>query len=242
MSEPVQSVVRAFLLLQSLASAEGPLALADMASRVGLPKSTTRRLLATLEYVDAVARGPERGTYIPGPALATLGHRVPWAGLAALATPYLRDAVALTGEDATLAVLDRGAVVYIAQLAGPNPIQVPDGTGIRLDPHEVSSGLVLMADWPNERIEAYCRGRDVDVADVRAKVNSVRSDGYVWHVDRWVEGISAVAAPVRDGDGSTVAALGAFGPSYRFPGDLAPDGIGRDMAALAGRLSDLAHG
>lgn len=241
MSEPVQSVLRAFALLQSLASAPEPMPLADLARTVDLPKSTARRLLATLEHVDAVARGPEHGTYVPGPALAGLGQRVPSAGLAAVATPYLRDVVALTGEDATLAVLDGGAVVYVAQMAGPNPIQVPDGTGIRLAPHEVSSGLILMADWGDDRIDAYCRRPDVDEVDVRTKVQLARRDGYVWHIDQWVEGISAVAAPVRDGDGRVVAALGAFGPSYRFPGDLSLASVGNQLVELAGRLSALAR-
>ncbi len=241
MSEPVQSVVRAFALLQRLASSAEPVSLADLASRVDLPKSTTRRLLATLEYVDVVARGAERGTYVPGPALAVLAQRVPFSGLAAVATPYLRDVVDLTGEDATLAVVDGGAVIYVAQLGGPNPIQVPDGTGIRFAPHEVSSGLVLMADWPDEHIHAYCRSQVVDEADVWSKLESVRNNGYVWHIDRWVDGISAVAAPVRDGAGQAVAALGAFGPSYRFPGDRDPARLGRDVAALAKRLSELAR-
>lgn len=234
-------MVRAFELLRLLSAEDEAVPLSALASRAALPKSTARRLLATLESMHAVEQGVTPGTYVSGPGLAAIGGTAGSRRVVhAIAIPFLSDVVALTGEDATLAVLDQDSVVFTEQRGGPHPIQVPDGTGSRFPPHTVSSGFALMSGWSDARIERYVRdhgGGDLDPDLLRGKIDEARTRGYVWHIDGWVEGVSAVAAPVLDGGGDVVASLGAFGPTYRFPGDRHRDQLGRSMARIASQLS-----
>jgi DNA-binding IclR family transcriptional regulator len=231
-AENVQSVVRAFALVRALALASEPVGLGDLALQVALPKSTARRLLVTLETIGVVDRGPEPGTYLAGAgltALAGTGHGI--GSLHALAGPFLRDIVELFAEDATLAIVDGTSVLFTEQVVGPNPIQVPDGTGMRYPLHTVASGYVFIA--------TYSRGVGAEGDLIVEKVGQARELGYAWH-DGWVDGITAVAAPVRT-ETDVVGTIGAFGPSYRFPGERLRADIGEAILLVAARLSQLLH-
>lgn len=236
MSGHVQSVIRAFDLMRVLAGSETSISLAELAAETSLPKSTTRRMLATLESVGAVARGLDAGTYRIGSGLSLMGATGS-SGLHAVAPVFVRDAMAFTGEAATIALLDQGSVIFTEQINGPNPIQVPESRGLRFPPHSVSSGLALMSGWGDEAILDYCEDPAVEMSDVTAKVREARRRGYLWHIDKWIDGISAVAAPVRGPTGQVTAALGCFGPSYRFPGDADREFIGHRLAGLARQLA-----
>ncbi|MDH3498849.1 MAG: IclR family transcriptional regulator [Acidimicrobiia bacterium] len=241
MSQPVQSVVRALDLLRAIAAARQPVSLAELAAATELPKSTTRRLLATLESADMVGRGTH-GHYTTGPGLAALGAPTGGVNVGSVAAPFLRDVVELLGEDAPLAVMEDDSLVYLAQVPGPNPIQVPDGAGLRFAPHDVSSGLALMAEWSDDVISEYCTKQMLSADttnDVHAKVTAGRTRVYVWHIDRWVDGVSAVAAPIRNPTGAHLAAIGAFGPSYRFPGTRDRAQLGDALVQIADRCSRL---
>ncbi len=83
----VKSVERAIALLSRVAHSPG--GLVDLADATGMPTSTTARLLATLEDLDALRRSDE-GVYRIGPTVAVLA--VPDAGEPSrrdIAFPYL---------------------------------------------------------------------------------------------------------------------------------------------------------
>ncbi|HAP76315.1 MAG TPA: IclR family transcriptional regulator, partial [Acidimicrobiaceae bacterium] len=66
----VQSIERAFAVLRSLAG--GPAGVTEIADRVGLPKSTVARLLATLAEIGAVEQLGAGSQYRIGAAMAEL--------------------------------------------------------------------------------------------------------------------------------------------------------------------------
>jgi DNA-binding IclR family transcriptional regulator len=227
----VQSVERAFSVLHSVAA--GTNGLTAIADGVGLPKSTVSRLLQTLEELEAVERlhGPRwrigRGVV----ALASGASGV--ASLVAVARPYLADLVRDVGEDAGLSVADGFEVLYVDQVEADNPVQVRDWTGTRAPMHAVPSGIVLLADWPAAAVEAYVAHglarltpRTLATAGVLAsRLAEAREHGYAWGREEFAEGISSVAAAIRDHRGRAVGAVHV--PSYRFP----LDGDGEQVAA-----------
>jgi IclR family pca regulon transcriptional regulator len=91
--------------------------------------------------------------------------------------------------------------------------------------HAIPSGLVLLAEWPLDALDAYMSGELValtsrtvtDPGDLRARLAEVRERGYAWGLEEFAEGIDSVAAPIRDGRGKAIAAIHVHGPSYRFP-------------------------
>ena len=152
----VQSIRRAFALLQHLASEE--MGVTELAEAVDLPKSTVARLLKTLEADGAVEQSADSGRYRIGPALAVLaGSTVRAADLVARVRPHLTVLANETSEDAGLSVPDGYRVHYIDQVDSDNAVQVRDWTGETVPMHVVPSGLVMLAHWPEEAIERYLR-------------------------------------------------------------------------------------
>ena len=50
---------------------------------------------------------------------------------------------------------DGNEIVYVDQVESDNPVQVRNWTGTRAPMHAVPSGLVLLAEWPEEALSAY---------------------------------------------------------------------------------------
>ena len=83
----------------------------------------------------------------------------------------------------------------------------------------------------------------VDETSLQHRLAEARSAGFAWGREEFAEGISSVAAPVRDDRGKAIAALHVHGPSYRFPARGAEQGIAAlvaEAAAVVGRELSLA--
>jgi IclR family pca regulon transcriptional regulator len=196
-----------------------------LAEQLELPKSTVARLLSSLEGLGAVVRVGGR-RFAVGPGIETLVAPAPLErSLAKLARPELARLVESLGEDAGLALPDGHELHYVVHVECERPVQVRDWTGTRAPLHAVPSGLVLLADWPEDAIAAYAADglaaltpqTVVDPEQLRARLDDVRRSGYAWGLEEFAEGINSVAAPLRDAQGHAVAAIHVHGPAYRFP-------------------------
>jgi DNA-binding IclR family transcriptional regulator len=235
----VQSLERAFAILDEIARhSAGVTAIAE---RVQLPKSTVARLLATLEAVGAVERF-EGTRWRIGPGVAALSSAVsPERNLVAVARPVLAGLVAELGEDAGLGLPDGNGILYVDQVESDNPVQVRNWSGIRAPMHAVPSGLVLLAEWPEDALTAYLgaklaaltRRTVTDASRLRARLAKIRKLGYAWGLEEFAEGIDSVAAPVRDARGKAIAAIHVHGPAYRFPPRGEEDRIARRVMEAA---------
>lgn len=241
----VQSVARAFAILDAVA--ERPAGVTAVAERLDLPKSTVARLLGSLETLGAVERLDGRRWQV-GPGLRALTDAMsPARSLAALVRPELAALVRSVGEDAGLALPDGNDVLYSDQVECDHPVQVRDWTGTRAPMHAVPSGLVLLADWPEDALDGYVEGglvaltprTVVDPSQLRDRLEHVRRDGYAWGHEEFVAGIDSVAAPVRDARGHAVAAIHAHGPSYRFPARGDEERVAQEVVASAAAISRL---
>lgn len=240
----VESVARAIRIVEALAQL--PAGLSETARRVGLPKSTVARLLATLEEMEAVERDEDGRIYRLGPIVQRLSSAAGGpAQLTAFARPYLDELTALTGEAAGISIPDGFKVHYVDQTEAEHPVQVRDWAGELIPMHVVPSGLVIMAHWPEQQIARYL-SRDLErmtpntVTDpdrIRERLTAVRAQGYTWVYEEFVEGINSVAAAVLERSGLIAAAIHVHGPAYRFPGDNDPDSIGEAVADTAYQLS-----
>ena len=239
----VQSLERAFAILDEVA--QRPAGVTAIAERVRLPKSTVARLLATLEDVDAVERF-DGARWRIGPGVAALTATVsPARSLISIARPFLADLVAELGEDAGLGLPDGNEILYVDQVESDNPVQVRDWTGTRAPMHAVPSGLVLLAEWPEDALDAYLGGElaaltrhtVTDAAVLRARLAEVREAGFAWGLEEFAEGIDSVAAPIRDARGKAIAAIHVHGPSYRFPRASRERGVAGTVVRAAGSIS-----
>ncbi len=240
----MQSIERAFTLLRALAA--GPAGITDLSERTELPKSTVARILSALEREQAVEQDETGGDYRLGQSLGDLaGASAPGRNLIAAARPHLWDLTEITGETSGLSILDRGAVLYLDHYESTEEVQVRSWTGERVAPHLVPSGLVMLADKPESYLSSLLRKplertTDASVTDpdkLRARLDEIREQGYVWVFAEFDESINSVAAGVSDHSGSVVAALHVHGPAYRFPPEDRIDEFGHLVRDAGARLS-----
>lgn len=244
----VQSVGRAFEVLEAVAGETT--GVTTIARRAGLPKSTTARLLETLEELGAVER-VDGTSWRLGHRVSALAAGVPASrSLAALAQPLLADLAAQLGEDAGLSLPDGFDMHYVGQADADNPVQVRDWTDTRAPMHTVPSGLVLLAEWSEDALDAYvarglARLTPSTVADRRTldrRLREARAAGCAWGREEFAEGITSVAAPLRDAAGRAIAAVHVHGPSYRFPAPGAEASVEAAVVAAAQALGATAFG
>ncbi|RJG41686.1 IclR family transcriptional regulator C-terminal domain-containing protein [Mesorhizobium sp. DCY119] len=89
-------------------------------------------------------------------------------------------------------------------------------------PHQVASGLVMLADFAPQDLEDINRGQvpPDQWSGILAATEGARADGYYVNLNGVVEGAAGIAAPVRDAHGRTVAAINISGPRDRIIADL----------------------
>lgn len=220
----VQSIERAFTVLRALAV--GPAGVTELADRVELPKSTVARLLNALESENAVTQDEIGGEYRLGEGLLDIaGAAQPGRNLVATARPHLLELTERTGETAGISVPDGRNMYYLDHADAEAEIQVRDWTGEHCPIHAVPSGLVVMAYWPEKKVDALLRSdlarttswTVTDPDEIRARLEQIRSLGYAWGYEEFAEGINSVAAPIFESDGTVEAAVHVHGPAYRFP-------------------------
>jgi DNA-binding IclR family transcriptional regulator len=240
----VQSVERAFAVLRCLAG--GPAGVSEIAERIGLPKSTVSRLLATLQSLQAVEQLSTGGEYRVAALLREIAAgAAQGTDLIAVARPHLAELVAGLGETAGLSVLEGGEVHYLDQVASDGLVQIRDWTGERIPAHVVSSGLVLLAYADPGDVDRVLSGRlarftarsVTDPRALRTRLAKIATAGTAWVYEEYSEELNSVAAPVRDASNRVVAAIHVHGPAYRFPGTVHADAIAATVAAAADRVS-----
>ncbi|MEM7285801.1 MAG: IclR family transcriptional regulator [Actinomycetota bacterium] len=238
-------VERAFSLLQAVVIAGEPIGVRELGRRVGLPRSTVSRLVATLTDLGMVERTADR-LVVPGSALATLqldGGPTPL--LRDRLRPLLAELADLHPESVTLAVDDGDAVLYLVQLDAASAVRAPDVHAERHPFHVAAFGLVLMATWDDERLDRYL-AEDLaaftphsmtDPAHLRRRLEAIRRDGAVWTTEEYDDEVNGLAAVVTDVDGNALASVGYFGPAYRLNRTTCPDLADDLVAAVAGRAN-----
>lgn len=241
----VQSLDRAFLLLRALAD-RGVASVGELSLATGLPKPTVSRLMASMLGNDAVQRVGAGGTYSIGDGLRQLTDSQPSTeSLESLAHPRLRELEQALGEDVGLATRHGEVVVYGRTFATEATVKVQPWGGESAPLHAVAAGYVYLAAMSEQDVDAYCaKGLSklgpntlVTTKAVRKRVEQVRQDGYCWTHEEWAEGIDGAAAPIRSSDGSVIAAINVYGPSYRFGASATTSEIGESLVEAGQALS-----
>jgi IclR family transcriptional regulator, acetate operon repressor len=224
----VQSVDRALALLETLAQAEAPMGVAEVAKRTGLAPGTAHRLLNSLLLRGYVRHDTAR-KYSVGTSALRLGDAA-LRSLARAAGPALSELVAASGETANLAALEGDDVVYVAQVSSPHTLRMSAEVGRHVPPHSTAVGKVLLAALPRERALALLRRTGLprrtpatitDLPAFERELDLVRERGWAADEEEQEPGVRCVAVPVGAGE-QVVAAISLSGPAERFGGGRDP--------------------
>ncbi|WP_249522571.1 IclR family transcriptional regulator [Modestobacter marinus] len=240
----VQSLERAFLLLELMAEDGGEVALSRLAVESGLPLSTIHRLVRTLVARGYVRQLPSR-RYVLGPRLIHLGESSSRT-LGTWARPHLSDLVDSTGETANLAMLDGDRVVYVAQVPSKHSMRMFTEVGRRVHLHCTGVGKALLSQLPpgtaRELLERGGMPRRTaktitDPDELLALLPQIAEQGYVLDDGEQEIGVRCVAVPVPGGPAQT--AISVSGPEGRVPMESVPEIVALLQQAAAGLAAEL---
>jgi IclR family acetate operon transcriptional repressor len=243
-ADGVQSLERAFVLLELMADAGGEVAISRLAVDSGLPVSTIHRLVRTLVGRGYVRQVPSR-RYVLGPRLIHLGE-CSSRTLATWAQPHLTRLVDAIGETANLAMLDGSQVAYVAQVPSRHAMRMFTEVGKRVMPHCTAVGKALLLGTPADELRLLLqrngmpRRTDMTITDPDVFVDHLAAAaraGYAIDDGEQEIGVRCVAVPVSDAP--VRLALSISGPAPRMTPELVERAVPLLQEVAAGFAADL---
>jgi DNA-binding IclR family transcriptional regulator len=247
-AERVKSADRVMAVLDLVAE-RGGMPFSEIAERLELPKSSAHALLRTMEARGYLALDPGAKTYRLGSRiweLAQAFHEID--DLRTLMKPLMDRVVERTGETVQLASLDGASAVYLGLSESPHPMKLTSRAGARLPAYTSAIGKALLAELDPEEARRRLEGETLvkltehtitSVDDLLAELENVRRQGYSVDNEEFAVGLRCVAMPVRDIEGTPVAALSVSMPTPRYSREAAANArnaLADATAAAAERL------
>jgi IclR family acetate operon transcriptional repressor len=236
-SERVQSVDRAFTLLERLADADGPLTLSELAERTGLPMPTIHRLLRFLASQGYVRQEPSK-RYALGLRMIRFSQSA-GRGLASWATPHLAGLVEKYGETTNMAMLEGDSCVYVAQVPSPRSMRMFTEVGRVVMPHCTGVGKAILSMLGDDQVANLLDRTGmprrtehtlVTTDAMLAALARTREVGYALDDGEQELGVRCVAVPLTGLP--FLAAISVSGPSSRMTMD--------EVARIAPELTSVA--
>lgn len=218
------AVQKALAALEVLsAHTDHPVALHELAARLGLSASNCARILQTLVETGYAEQVGRKKGYILGPVAYALARHGPYRkDLVVAAEPFVLGLASALRETASLAVLRHGRRVLLTECDGGQEVQARGAPGQNYDPYLTAGGRLLLAHLAEGDLQAFLAQAGLPARELwpeaaredglRRCLADIRAAGLAMRVRPEVVGL---AVPVND-DTGVCAALGVFLPAYRF--------------------------
>lgn len=206
-----QTLLRGLDVLEGVA--QGSVPLAELATRLGLTRSTTHRLANALIERGYLVLLPQRG-YQLGPKLLELGFQAQQqVDLVQLARPRLEALAQQTEDTIHLGVLDGDRALYLDKIPGNRRILISSRVGDRHPLTSTGLGKALLIDSEPQRwrqlFDQEQKGATGESGYDKwvSRMRQYAQDGHAFDLEENEDQIRCVAAPVRDASGKIVAAI-----------------------------------
>jgi DNA-binding IclR family transcriptional regulator len=242
----VQSLGRAFAILEEVARHREGIGLADLSKLVGLHNSTTFHLAKTMVSLGYMRQEKDSKRYRVGrPLFALAASALDEIEMVNVATPVLEDLSRETGESGHFAVRMGDAVVVIARTSGPGAFQLTDRVGVVRPAHCTALGKIILASLRPDQLKRFLERVDLkpstnksitDIPVLLREIAEIKHSGIAFDDGEYNPEVRCIAVPVMDFTGQIVGALGISGPIWRLSIQ-ALQNHAKTMRAAANRLS-----
>lgn len=222
----IQSLERAFAILERVAAHRDGIALADLCKAVGLHSSTTFHLVRTLVQLGYASQHPETKRYKIGRKLFALAAgALDENELVARATPMIERLAERTGESSHFAIRSGAEVVIVAKTEGAGLFQIADRAGAVRPANATALGKVLLAALAPDQLDRYLAKTELgrftpktitEPDALKAELDQVRCNGIAFDDGEYSAEVRCVAVPVHDFLGRVAGAIGISAPMWRL--------------------------
>lgn len=217
--QTIRSVQRAIDVLRSFGVKSDGLTLTEISKETGLAKSTTTRVLATLEENNFLEKDEASGRYHLGVQLYFLGHAAGRSiGLKDVSKdPMIRLREQL-GETINLYILEGEHRVCIQQFESLQSVKHMIQIGEHLPLTIGASGKVLLAYQEEAFIDTMMDKQQMvkSKAALKEELKMITTNKYGESIEEREAGTSAAATPIFGIEGNVIGVLSISGPAHRF--------------------------
>jgi len=222
----INSILRACKILKSFSGDKAHFKISDLARQLHLDRSTTYRILLSLERAGFVAKNKEAGTYSLGLAAFEIGNAyLRQTDLIQVSKPVMEDLASKAQETVHLAVLSDIEIVYVDKVDSPRTLGVMSKLGQRGPLHCTSLGKALLAFQPEHeqtRIIQKIRMTPFTSRTITSKqklieeLRVIKKQGYALDRREIEEDVECIGAPILNYLGNVIAALSISGPQRKM--------------------------
>lgn len=230
----IEGMAKGMAVLESFDTQRQRLNATLAAERAGLTRAAARRHLLTLTHLGYLETDGQY-FWLAAKVLRFSGSYLATARLPRAVQPVLNQLAAQAQASFSVAVLDADEVVIIGRSGSESRMAAGQAShsrvlayglhlGARLPAHATSTGLVLLAAKPKVEFSRWLKARTEGLArltahtvtqtkEFKALIEQVRGDDHALASQTHELGVHALAVPLRDMQGRTVAALNVVGTS-----------------------------
>lgn len=225
----IDLVVKTMSVLESLAHAEQGVSLKDVASSVGLVKSSVFRILYTLKELGYVDQSAGTGNYrLSLKVLSLVRRSAQRPTLLKIARPHLTRLRDQLQESAWLAERRGSTVILVDVAEASHRLRLSFDVGDRCPLHATALGKSIAAYMTPAEIDAFLSKDKLhrftsktiaNRAEVKAELAKVRRQGFATNDEETVEGALLIGAPIFDVENRVFAAISVSIPTARCSSD-----------------------
>ena len=244
----VRSVLKALSIVELL-DERGELGVTEIGSLLGMDKSTTFRLLATLKEKGYITANPRTQKYSNGGKFFMLGQGVLRRhGLNPALGMELKKLAEASGETVNFAVADGTEVVYLASHETEDIVKLAGSIGVRRPMYCTAVGKAILAYYKPEHARALCEQFSFtqhteftlnSPDELMKDLERIRECGYSVDNQEHSLSIHCVGIPLLGRQGEPVGAVSISMPQFRHEAD--PSRHDRCVSLLLAASGDLAR-
>jgi DNA-binding IclR family transcriptional regulator len=224
----VPAIDKCFSILALMAEAKRPFGFNEIVKNLGLNKSTVFNILHTLNDLDVLEKGPD-GLFRLGPRLFILGNAAAGGSeLIQTVHPYLETINHELKLSTFFGILSDREVIILDKADRAHRIKLSSEIGMKIPIFAGVAGKALLSQLPETDIDKilsenapkrYTPGTIMDKAAYKKEILGVKKTGIAYDREEYIEGLIAVAVPLRTYREDLQAAIWAVGLKQEFRAD-----------------------
>ena len=249
-TKTIQSLERAFAILELFQNNKSELSLKEISDSLGLNKSTAFGLVNSLTTLGYLLQNDDNQKYSLGLKILSLTNAVKTNNiLIRAARPYLEELSAKYRETVHSAQEMNGSIVYLDKVEADTSIYINTQMGTKNYMHCTGVGKVLLAYKSDEELDAFLSkplksltfNTITDPKAFKDEMKKIRENGYGGDDEEIEIGLSCVAVPVMKSENKPGFAISVAGPTARI-NEYKKHGIVDDLKKTASSLSEVIYG
>jgi DNA-binding IclR family transcriptional regulator len=222
----INSIIRACNILKCLSKDKTHLKISELARELQLDRSTTYRILLSLEKCGFVEKDKKTGEYSLGVAVFETGNTyLRRMDLIQISKPIMADLALKVQETVHLAVLSDTEIVYVDKVDSPRTLGVMSKIGQRAPVYCTALGKILLAHQPKDelsriigeiKLKPFTKNTITSKKRLIQELKVIREKGYALDQREYEEDVECIGAPIRNHLGDAIAALSISGPQRKI--------------------------